>query len=130
MLQLQRLAHHAHRVPAQPVQVGLLVQPWRRTQPQGLCYVSTFYTTLVKKSQEGNGAFEHLRKLRARIRVNKGVAVLNPRPQLSVFPLPRSGLRYRCTPCGSRILWQLPFGDLCQRVLSCLGTLRSPARTV
>ena len=24
----------------------------------GICYVSIFYTTLVKKSQEGNGAFE------------------------------------------------------------------------
>jgi hypothetical protein len=53
---LQRLAHHAHRILVQPVQVGLLVQePWRWTQPQGLCHVSTFYTTLVKKSQEGNG---------------------------------------------------------------------------
>jgi len=97
---------------------------------QGLCNASTFHTTLVKKSQEGNGAFELLRTLRPRIRVNKGVAVLNPRPQLSVFPLARSGLRSRRLPCGSRILWQLPFGDLCQRALSCLGTLRSPARTV
>jgi hypothetical protein len=49
------LAHHAHRVLAQPVQVGLLAQLWRRTRPQALCYVSTFYTTLVKKSQEANG---------------------------------------------------------------------------
>ena len=30
---------------------------------QGLCYVSTFYTTLVWRSQEANGAFELLRKL-------------------------------------------------------------------
>ena len=66
---------------------------------QGLCYVSTFYTTLVRKSREANGAFEHLRKLRPRIRVHKGVAVLNPRPQLSVFPLTRSGLRSRHPPC-------------------------------
>jgi hypothetical protein len=30
MFRLQSLAHHAHRVLAQPVQVGLLVQePWR-----------------------------------------------------------------------------------------------------
>ena len=30
MLQLQRLAHHAHRVLVQPVQAGLLMQePWR-----------------------------------------------------------------------------------------------------
>ena len=62
MLQLQRLAHHAHRVLVQPVQVGLLTQPWRRTRPQGLCQVSTFYTTLVKNSQEGNGAFELRRR--------------------------------------------------------------------
>ena len=61
-IQLQRLAHHAHRVLVQPVQVGLLAQPWRRTRPQGLCHVSTFYTTLVKKSQEANGAFELRRK--------------------------------------------------------------------
>jgi hypothetical protein len=32
MLQLQRLAHHAHRILVQPVQVGLLAQPWRRTR--------------------------------------------------------------------------------------------------
>src|SRR5918994_2126792 len=29
MLQLQRLAHYAYRVLVQPVQVGLLAQPWR-----------------------------------------------------------------------------------------------------
>jgi hypothetical protein len=29
MLQLQRLAHHAHLVLVQPVQVSLLAQPWR-----------------------------------------------------------------------------------------------------
>ena len=58
MLGLQRFSHHAHRVLVQPVQVGLLAQPRRRTRPQGLCYVSIFYTTLVKKSQEGNGASE------------------------------------------------------------------------
>jgi hypothetical protein len=53
MLHLQSLAHHAHRVLVQPVHVGLLAQePWRRTRPQGLCYVSAFYTTLVKKSHE------------------------------------------------------------------------------
>jgi hypothetical protein len=28
-IQRQRLAHHAHRVLVQPVQVGLLAQPWR-----------------------------------------------------------------------------------------------------
>src|SRR5215211_7213032 len=79
--------------------VGLLAQPWRRTRPQGLCHVSTFYTTLGKKPQQANGAFEHLRKLCPRIRVTKRVAVLNPRPQLSVFPLTRSGLRSRPPPC-------------------------------
>ena len=37
MLQLQRLAHHAHRVLVQPVQeVGHLAQPWRRTRPGSL----------------------------------------------------------------------------------------------
>jgi hypothetical protein len=56
MLQLQRLAHHARRILVQPVQAGLLAQPWRRTRPQGLCYVSTFYTTLVKKPPEENGS--------------------------------------------------------------------------
>jgi hypothetical protein len=55
---LQSIAHRAHRILVQPVQVGLLAQPRRRTRPQGLCQVSTFYTTLVRKSQEGNGAFE------------------------------------------------------------------------
>ena len=29
MLQLQRFSHHAHRVLVQPVQAGLLAQPWR-----------------------------------------------------------------------------------------------------
>jgi hypothetical protein len=32
MLQLQRLAHHAHWILVQPVQVGLLAQPWRSTR--------------------------------------------------------------------------------------------------
>jgi len=36
MLGLQRLAHHSHQVHAQPVQVGLLAQPWRRTRPGSL----------------------------------------------------------------------------------------------
>jgi hypothetical protein len=35
---------------------------------QGLCHISTFYTTLVWRSQEANGAFELLRKLRPRTR--------------------------------------------------------------
>ena len=36
-IQLQRFAHHAHRVLVQPVQVGLLVQePRRRTRPGSL----------------------------------------------------------------------------------------------
>ena len=38
---------------------------------QGLCYVIPFYITLVSKSQEANGAFELLRKLRPRTRVNR-----------------------------------------------------------
>src|SRR5215208_7765005 len=71
-IQLQRLAHHAHRILVQPVQAGLLAQPRRRTRPQGLCYVSTFYTTLVKKSQQANGASEHLRTPLPRTRVHKG----------------------------------------------------------
>jgi hypothetical protein len=29
MLQLQRLTYHAHQILAQPVQFGLLAQPWR-----------------------------------------------------------------------------------------------------
>jgi hypothetical protein len=57
-IQLQRLAYHAHRGLVEPVQAGLLAQPWRRTRPQGLCQVSTFYTVLVKKSQQANGASE------------------------------------------------------------------------
>ncbi len=36
MLQLQRLAHHAHRILVQPVLVGLLAQPWWRTRPGSL----------------------------------------------------------------------------------------------
>ena len=36
MLQLQRLAHHAYRVLVQPVQVGRIAQPWRRTRPGSL----------------------------------------------------------------------------------------------
>jgi hypothetical protein len=96
---------------------------------QGLCYVSTIYTTIVWKFQEANGAFEHLRTLRPRIRVSREVTFLNPRPPIFVFPLTRSGLCSRRPPCGSRILWQLPFGDPCQRALSCLVVLRSPART-
>ena len=59
MLQLQRLAHYAYRVLVQPVQVGLLAQPRRRTQPQGLCHVSIFCTILVRKPQEANRASEH-----------------------------------------------------------------------
>ena len=39
---------------------------------RGLCYVSTFYTTLVWKSQEANGPLELLRKLRPRTRENRG----------------------------------------------------------
>jgi hypothetical protein len=61
-IQLQRLAHHAYLILIQPVQASLIAQPWRRTRPQGLCHVSTFYTTLVKKSQEGNGTFELRRR--------------------------------------------------------------------
>jgi hypothetical protein len=59
---LQSIAYHAHRILVQRVQAGLLAQPRRRTRPQGLCHVSTFYTTLVKKSQEGNGAFDLRRR--------------------------------------------------------------------
>jgi hypothetical protein len=58
MLQLQCLAHRAHRILVQPVRAGLLAQPWRRTRPQGLCHLSTFHTILVKKSQQTNGAPE------------------------------------------------------------------------
>jgi hypothetical protein len=32
-IQLQRLANHAHRVLVEPVQAGLIAQPWRRTRP-------------------------------------------------------------------------------------------------
>jgi hypothetical protein len=71
MLQLQRLTHHAHRTLVQPVQVGLLAQPWRRTRPQGLCQVSTFYTILVKKSQQANGASELRRTPLPRTPVNR-----------------------------------------------------------
>ena len=69
MLLLQRLAHHAHRILVQPVQVGLLMQAWRRTRSQGLCYFSTFYTILVKKSQLENRASELPRTPLPRTRV-------------------------------------------------------------
>jgi hypothetical protein len=60
------------RVLVQPVQVGLLLQePWRRTRPQGLCHVSTFYTTLVKKSHQANGPSELRRTLLPCTRVNR-----------------------------------------------------------
>jgi hypothetical protein len=36
MHQLQHLAHHAYRILVQPVQIGLLAQPWRRTRPGSL----------------------------------------------------------------------------------------------
>jgi hypothetical protein len=62
------VAHHAHWILVQPVQAGLLAQPWRRTRPQGLCQVSIFYTVLVKKSQQANGASELLRIIRPRTR--------------------------------------------------------------
>jgi hypothetical protein len=55
-----RVVIGTHQVLAQPVQVGLLAQPWRRTR-RGLCYVSIFYTKVVKKSREANGAFEFRR---------------------------------------------------------------------
>ena len=38
---------------------------------QGLCHVRTFYTTLVKKSQEANGASELRRTPLPRTRVDK-----------------------------------------------------------
>jgi hypothetical protein len=56
-IQVQRLAHHAHRVLVQPVQVSLIAQPWRRTRTWSLLR-EHFYTTLVKKSQQPNGASE------------------------------------------------------------------------
>src|SRR5215216_1004350 len=68
---LQRLARHAHRILVHPVQAGLIAQPWRRTRPQGLCQVSTFYTTLVKKSHQANGASELRRTRLPRTPVNK-----------------------------------------------------------
>jgi len=36
MLGPQILAHHTHRILAQPVQACLLAQPWRRTRPGSL----------------------------------------------------------------------------------------------
>jgi hypothetical protein len=43
-----------------------------RERGHGICYVSTFYTTLVKKSQEGKGASELRRTPLPRNRVNRG----------------------------------------------------------
>ena len=40
---------------------------------QGLCYVSTFYTILVKKSQQANEASELRRTPLPRTRVNRGI---------------------------------------------------------
>src|SRR5215208_997695 len=69
-IQLQRLAHHAHRILVQPVQVGLLAQPCGE-RGHGLCYASTFYTASVKKSQQPNRASELRRTLLPRTRVNE-----------------------------------------------------------
>jgi hypothetical protein len=43
---------------------------------QGLCYVSTFYTTLVKKSQQANGASE-LRRTPPRTPLNRDKRGIN-----------------------------------------------------
>jgi hypothetical protein len=42
-------------------------EPWRRTRPQGLCQVSTFYTTLVKKSQVEKGGAARAGRVGSRI---------------------------------------------------------------
>jgi hypothetical protein len=72
---LQSIANHAHRILVQPVQVGLLAQPWRRTRTWSLLrehflHYGTFYTTLVKKSQQANRASELRRVSLPRTRVN------------------------------------------------------------
>jgi len=56
----------------QPVQAGLLAQPWRRTRAQGLCQGSSFYTTLVKNLEEANSASELRRTPLPRTPVNRG----------------------------------------------------------
>ncbi len=66
-----RVVIGAHQVLAEPVQVGLLAQPWRRTRPPGSLPGQPFNTTLVKKSQQANGASERRRTLLPRTRVNK-----------------------------------------------------------
>ena len=60
------------RVLVQPVQVGLLRRSLGDERGHGLCYFSTFYTTLVKKFQQPNRASELRRTLLPRTRVNKG----------------------------------------------------------
>ena len=62
--------------------------------------------------------------------VNKGVAVLNPSPPISVSPHARSSPRPHRPPSGPRTLWRPPFGDPSRRELSSRGALRSSGRTV
>ena len=70
-IQLQSLAHHAHRVLVQPVQVSLIAQPWRRTRTWSLLR-EHFYTTLVKKSQQPNGASELRRTPQPSVKIPSG----------------------------------------------------------
>ena len=48
--------HEGRAHPGQPSPQLVDRVAWRRTRPEGLCYASTFYTILVKKSQQVNGA--------------------------------------------------------------------------
>jgi hypothetical protein len=102
--------------------------PWRRTRPGSLLrqHFLHYFSAEIPRGERGIRTSENTPSTHS---VSKGVAVLNPRPPIFVFPLTRSGLCSRRPPCGSRILWQLPFGDPCQRALSCLVVLRSRART-
>jgi hypothetical protein len=53
---LQRLAHHAHRILVQPVQVGHLAQPWRRTRPGSLLrqHFLHYFSEEVPNSRTGH----------------------------------------------------------------------------
>ena len=52
---LQSLAHHAHRILVQPVQVGLLAQPRRRTRPGSLPgqHFLHYFSEEVSRGQRG-----------------------------------------------------------------------------
>jgi hypothetical protein len=51
----QRLAHHAHQILAQPVQVGFPAQPWRRTRPGSLLrqHFLRYFSVEIPRGERG-----------------------------------------------------------------------------